>query len=125
VQLAPSAAGNAFSPGVIHGCSKLTRLELECNFSDVPQDTPVLDCLSSLVDLQHLVVSPADRNTTALAGSSLPPFPTLTTLTARCMDVGFFDNLAHSSSLLELSALHSPDGIIVGPVGMPVLQLPD
>jgi hypothetical protein len=87
VQLAPSAAEDG-SPGVIHGCSKLTRLELQCNFSNTPKGDPVLDSLSSLVDLQHLVVSPVDLNATALAGSTLPVFPHLTTLTVSCMDVG-------------------------------------
>jgi hypothetical protein len=124
VQLAPSAAEDG-SPGVIHGCSKLTRLELQCSFSDTPKGQPVLDSLSSLVDLQHLVVSPADLDTTALAGSTLPPFALLTTLTASCMDVGFLDNLAHNSSLLELTVLPSPNGITVGPSMMPALELPD
>jgi hypothetical protein len=123
VQLAPSAAEDG-SPGVIQNCSKLTRLDLECNFSDTQKDTPVLDCLSSLADLQHLVLSPAQRDSTALAGSTLPPFPDLTTLTASCMDMGFFDNLAHSSSLLQLTVLPSPGGVTVGPRKMPDLDLP-
>lgn len=109
--------------GVMQNCSKLTRLDLECNFSDTQKATPVLDCLSSLVDLQHLVLSPTQRDSTALAGSTLPPFPELTTLTASCMDVGFFDNLAHSSSLLQLSVLPSPGEVTVGPREMP-LDLP-
>jgi hypothetical protein len=39
-------------PGVIEGCSKLTRLELECNILDAPERA-VMDGLSSLVHLQH------------------------------------------------------------------------
>jgi hypothetical protein len=124
VQLAPSAAEDG-PPGVIHNCSKLTRLELECNFSDSPTDIPVLDCLSSLVDLQHLVVSPAHRDNAALAGSTLPAFPHLTTLTASCMDVGFFGHLGNSSRLLELSVLPSPGEVTVGPRKMPHLEIPD
>ena len=123
VQLAPSAAADG-SPGVIQGCSKLTRLQLECNFSRARTDTPVLDCLSSLVDLQHLVMSPVDRNSKGLAGSTLLAFPHLTSLSTRCMEVGFLDNLAHSSNLLELSVLPSPPEITLGPLKMPALELP-
>jgi hypothetical protein len=41
------------------------------------------------------------------------------------MDVGFLDNLSHSSNLRELSVLASPSGITLGPFTMPDLELPE
>ena len=50
VQLAPSQQ----HPGVIQGCTNLTRLELQCHIDDAREEGASLDGLSSLVHLQHL-----------------------------------------------------------------------
>jgi hypothetical protein len=51
VQLGPAADG---SPGVIHGCTKLTRLDLASSSVIDGSEGAVVDSLSCLVHLQHL-----------------------------------------------------------------------
>jgi hypothetical protein len=100
VQLGPTADGQ---PGVIQGCTKLTRLELWCDFIDAPEGA-VVDSLSSLVHLQHLQVLPQDSmgHTPSLGGLSSSTLPSLTCLTVLDVRSLSFENLAQLAGLTNL-----------------------
>ena len=102
-------------PGVIEGCSKLTRLELECNILDATERA-VMDGLSSLVHLQHLVVAPAAHKRFAwqdeyviagLSGATLPRLQHLTCLKVNELST---ENLLQLSILANLQELHLATG---------------
>ena len=113
-------------PGVVQGCSKLTRLELECIIIDLPQDG-VLDSLSSLVHLQHFHVEPTNAPTAGLSSATLPRLQHLTYLQTERLSV---ENLLQLSCLTNLQALHVlgageiASDIVVGPSRVPCLVFP-
>jgi hypothetical protein len=57
VQLGPTVP----LPGVIPGCSNLTKLELSCTILDANSGGEVCGSLSSLVHLKHLTVEPKNE----------------------------------------------------------------
>ena len=57
VQLGP----NADDPGVLQGCTKLTKLEVQACVRDMSAQGAVVDSLPNLVNLQHLRWAPRDR----------------------------------------------------------------
>ena len=76
VQLVPAADG---TPGVLQGCSKLTRLDLNlCKLAGTPEESDsqnaeiVVEGLSSLVHLQHLHVEVGFYQPFALPVDTLP-----------------------------------------------------
>jgi hypothetical protein len=96
VQLGRGADGTA---GVIHGCTKLTYLELTWTMFDT--STPegaVVDSLSSLVHLQHLSVSPHAESAplNGLSTATLPSLPHLTHLGLTTCPLRTFCSLAPS-----------------------------
>jgi hypothetical protein len=95
VQLGPTADGY---PGVMQDCTKLTHLKLSCEFSDEPEDG-LID-LSSMVHLQHLVVSPEDGK-----GLSVATLPRLQHLTHLYVFHISTDNLLQLSCLTNLQFL--------------------
>jgi hypothetical protein len=127
VQLGPTADGQ---PGVIQGCPKLTRLELDCNIIDAP-DGAVVDSLSSLVHLQHLRVVPSHRTHSfgGFSSSTLPHLTHLTRLGVRCLS---YESLAQLGGLTNLQQLHlfaAAHGTIgpttvIGPGSSPGLTFP-
>jgi hypothetical protein len=126
VQLGPTADGQ---PGVVPGCTKLTRLEMCCNILDAPEGA-VVDCLSSLVDLQHLSVLPVDAqfHHHCLGGLSSSTLQCLTRLTFLCVRSLSSENLAQLGGLINLKELHleaSEDGAAIGPSRAPGLTFPD
>ena len=125
VQLGPTADGQ---PGVIQGCTKLTRLELDCNIIDAAEGA-VVDSLSSLVDLQHLSVLPTGAGWVThylggLSGSTLPRLKHLTRLDVRYLSNENLAQLGGSTNLQELVLHAAGDGAAVGPGSAPGLAFP-
>ena len=128
LQLGPAADG---TPGVIQGCTKLKRLELQCNIIDAPAGPVVGDSLSQLLQLEHLQVAPAlpynripgGYSIRGLHSSTLPCLKHLTYLEVHGLSV---DNLAQLGCLTNLQELHlqAVYGIIVGPSSVPGFVLP-
>jgi hypothetical protein len=116
-------------PGVIQGCTKLTRLELYCDITDAPEGS-VIDSLSSLVHLQHLDVRAmkfvANRGVEcALGGFSGATLPCLQHLTAFTgwLSVENMQQLGELSCLKQLNfAVES--SIAIGPSSVPGLVFP-
>jgi hypothetical protein len=113
VQLGPTADGQ---PGVVHDCTKLTRLELQCHI----MDGPMIDSLSQLVHLQHLHVQPRGPGPAyeccaigSLSSATLTCLRQLTCLEAHGLAV---ESLAQLSALTCLQALHcelsGPPGVV-------------
>jgi hypothetical protein len=122
VQLGPTADGQ---PGVIQGCSKLTRLELQCDIIDFPQGTELDGGLSSLVHLQHLDVQ-LTSFTQFFVGVShvlLPRLQHLTYLRVQGMSVDNLLQLGCLTGLQELHLLGAP-GVVIGPSCVPGLAFP-
>ena len=135
VQLGPTLDGQ---PGVVQGCSKLTRLKLRCQVVDALAGV-VVDCLSSLsslVHLQHLEVGeslligrgyqPARVLKGWLSVSTLPQLTHLTYLNVMGLSA---ENLAQLGGLTNLQELVLPaaaDGghTILGPSSAPGLAFP-
>ena len=126
VQLGPAADG---TPGVIQGCTKLTRLELLCNIIEAPEGVE-LDSLSSLVHLEHLVMRPKtypDLQSYSIAGLSSATLPRLTYLThftARSMSIQNLDQLGGLTNLQELYLSVHDGSIAIGPRSVPGLVFP-
>jgi hypothetical protein len=127
VQLGPAADG---SPGVIHSCTKLTRLEVSCNISDAPEGAVLDGNLSSLVHLQRLKVAPAGYNyyvegysICGFSGATLPRLQHLTYLKVYGLSAENFRQLDCLSSLQKLH-LYAADDTAVGPGSVPGLVFP-
>jgi hypothetical protein len=122
VQLGPTAEHD--HPGVIQGCTKLTRLELcDCSIVDV-MDAPagtVLDCLSSLVNLEHFVMR--DCNPVTLSSATLPSMLHLTHLDMHGLSV---ENMLQLTLLTNLEELHfaAVGDLVVGLSSVPGLTFP-
>jgi hypothetical protein len=118
-------------PGVVQGCTKLTRLQLECVVIDGPEDDAVLDgSLSSLVRLQHLEVIPRARaapleyhHAAGLSSITLPHLQHLSCLIVTKLNV---ENLMQLSCLtnLQMLDLTVADDTTVGPNSVPGLVFP-
>ena len=128
VQLEPSSS----YPGVMQGCTNLTRLELQCQLSDARGAVYVgpVDGLSSLMHLQHLDVQARKDawRPYALGGLShatLSRMQHLTYLRFHSLDVG---NLLHLSALTSLQVLHLDvvfaGAIAVGPRSVAGMKFP-
>jgi hypothetical protein len=128
VQLGPGADGTA---GIIHGCTKLTCLELRSTMVDT--STPegaVIDSLSSLVHLQHLSVEPdwallesEEAILKGLSTATLPSLPHLTYLRVENLSVENLLQLGALTGLQEL-CLTVETGMPVSPTTCPGLVLP-
>lgn len=123
VQLGP---GDGY-PGVVLGCSKLTLLELSCNILDAQASAPLPDCLSTLVHLQCLSVTPwkpsPDDSVHGLHAAVLPCLKHLTSLGVRSLSV---ENLLQVGALsgLETLTLWVQGLGAVGPASVPGLAFP-
>jgi hypothetical protein len=126
VQLGPVAGGY---PGLFDDCTKLTYLDLCCNFIDAPQDA-VLDSLSSLAHLQHLDVTPYNLQTSrlyylgGLSSSTLPRLTQLTYLQFRDLSVENLAQLGGLTNLHGLTLVAADESIAVGPNSVPNMMLP-
>jgi hypothetical protein len=121
--------------GVIHGCTKLTRLVLCCNIIDAPVGT-VVDSLSSLVHVQHLCVHgrvPGDGGGLdswggyligGLSDVTLPRLKHLTYLRVHGLNDQNLLQLQHLTSLSALVMNHHPPFAAVGPSSVPGLVFP-
>jgi hypothetical protein len=94
-------------PGVVKGCPKLTRLELECSdIADGPEGAAI-DSLSSLVHLQHLrVVRGHWRASWKVAGLSRATLPRLQHLTYLKVLSLSIENVTQLGALTDLQELH-------------------
>jgi hypothetical protein len=111
-------------PGVIQGCTNLTRLELTFTGIDAPQEG-VLDSLSSLVHLQRLKV----MTRPAVVGLSLATLPRLQQLTCLLVKSLRMENLSQLGTLTSLQELYlvgdlDAVGAAVGPRSVPGLVFP-
>jgi hypothetical protein len=89
-------------PGVIQGCSNLTRLELQCDIIDAPKGA-VIDSFSSLVHLHHLdvlVAKPSSAAENEDPGVTLYRSGGLSSATLPCLQ-----HLTHLSSCLSVENL--------------------
>ena len=138
IQLGPTADGQ---PGVVQGCTKLTRLDMRCNLIDAPAGA-VVDSLSSLVHLQHLsllprtvewhdhVFVPAATNSLSIGGLSSETLPRLTCLTyldVRSLSALNLAQLGGLTNLKEFSAAclaADEDGFAVSPSSVPGFAFP-
>ena len=128
VQLGPAEDG---TPGVIPGCTKLTRLDLSCTIIDFPAGG-VVDSLSSLVHLQHLIVSPqmypygANVSPYAIGGVCTATLPRLQQLTHITISGFSADNLLQLGALTNLKVLEFEvyGDVIVSPSSLPGLVFP-
>jgi hypothetical protein len=123
VQLGPAADGTS---GVIQGCTKLTKLDLQCDILDAPRGAVVDDSLSRMLQLEHLQVvpsSPYEYSVGGLHSNTLPSMEHLTHLEVRSLSV---DNLLQLGGLTNLRFLHLRvhSDIAVGPNNVPGLVLP-
>jgi hypothetical protein len=114
-------------PGVLHGLTKLTHLELRGNLQDVAGGA-VVDNLSSLVHLQHLDLNPAYRWVGGLSDATLRCLQQLTYLQVSCLSS---ENLLQLGGLTNLRGLclHVEhvvnfEDIAVGPSSVPGLAFP-
>lgn len=116
-------------PGVLHDCTKLTFLKLDCNIIDGPEGA-VLDSLSTLVNLQYLDVKPRDLQTLwmyhlgGLSSGTLPRLTQLTYLQFRDLSMENLGQLCGLTSLQELVLVAADDRIAVGPDSVPNMMLP-
>ena len=91
-------------PGVMKGCTKLTRLKLHCSeVSDAPEGA-IVDSLSSLVYLQHLdmVQNRGRCSVGSMSRATLPRLQHLTYLKIQSLSV---ENLAQLGTLTSLQEL--------------------
>ena len=136
VQLGPGVCRYA---GIARICTKLTRLVLYCDIIDNWDRSKgaVLDCLSSLVHLQHLEVQPHKRLSTwssvgGLSGATLPSLaPKLTYIhidslsTANLLQLSVLTNLQElclPAPFDDMGHLLGPQ--LLGPSSVPGLVLP-
>ena len=123
VQLGPGANGTA---GMIHGCTKLTCLELGSTRVDTrTPEGAVIASLSSLVHLQHLSVSP-DYEVALLEGLSTAALPSLPQLTYLWVENLSVENLLQLGGLTDLQelCLTVETDMPVSPTTCPGLVLP-
>jgi hypothetical protein len=115
--------------GVSQCCTKLTSLVLvgADSISDFPSGA-VLDCLSSLVHLQHLHLLTSgegndDHYIGGLGSATLPRLTLLTYLDVMCLSV---ENLLQLGLLVNLQDLHlfTNSAVAVGPGSVPGLSFP-
>lgn len=118
VQLRAAAGG---VPGLIQCCTKLTSLELSGIFADLP-DGGVIDCLSSLVHLQHLYVED-DNRYICLSGAALPRLSHLTNLSVHGLSTGNLLQLGGLSKLQDLTLVSFRD-FVISPSSVPGLAFP-
>ena len=118
VQLGPAADG---TPGVIQGCTKLTKLELQGS-RDVSAQGDVVDSLSSLIHLQHLEFR--IKNASALSIATLPRMQHLTYLDASSLSVENLLQLGALTSLQEFGLVGTRNTVAIGPSSVPGLVLP-
>jgi hypothetical protein len=118
VQLGPGG----LHMGVLHCCTKLTLLELRCSIFDAHAGR--IDCLSSLVHLQHLVVFPANMPIPLmLSSATLPSLKHLTYFLARDLSIDHLTQFSGLTSLRELN-LDAYSDMAVGPSSVPGLVFP-
>jgi hypothetical protein len=117
VYLGPTADG---VPGVIQGCTKLTRLVLEDTFIIDTSDDVAVDSLSSLVHLQHLDVG---FDSALFEGATLPCWQHLTALSQPRLSTPNFQRLSGLTSLQELHLATAGDHDM-GPDRFASLALP-
>jgi hypothetical protein len=114
-------------PGVLHACTKLTRLELCWVDIDTPEGAE-LDSLSSLVHLHHLVVMPG-HELYGFSDETLPRLQQLTYLQSNILSDENFLQLGGLTNLQELLLL-APFGaagvedVVIGPSSVPGMELP-
>jgi hypothetical protein len=125
VQLGPTAA----HPGVLSGCTSLTKLDMLCNVLDSRGGAEVCACLSSLVHLQHLKMQPRIDQVESLfiEGLSSGTLPCLQHLTyLKVFDLSV-ENILELGALTNLQQLFlkAPHGVTLGPRSVPGLLLPD
>jgi hypothetical protein len=119
VQLGPADG----YPGVIQGCTKLTRLEMQLwDNIDAPNGVVLHGSLSSLVHLQHLAVRHFSGSC-SLSVDTLPRLQHLTYLDVHGISIGNLSQLAGLTRLQELR-LVADSSIAVGPSSVPGLELP-
>ena len=113
-------------PGVIEGCTNLTRLELRCNIIGS------VGSLSKLVHLQHLDIvplgMPGGYDSVDVPRATLPHLRHLTRICVRSLSS---NNLAQLGGLTNLQVFtlcniigHDDPSLIVGPSSVPGLALP-
>jgi hypothetical protein len=128
VQLGPAADG---TPGVIQGCTKLTKLELRCNIRDAPRGDVITTTLSRLLQLEHLQVIPlrgvaiGAYSVGGLHSGTLPCLKHLTRLDVYRLAV---DNVAQLGALTNLRdfalRINNSTAAPVGPSSVPAFALP-
>jgi hypothetical protein len=129
VQLGPCAASG--TPGVIAGCTKLTRLDLLHDIISTAGEGLLLDgSLSKLVDLQHLEMQRRTDDTIQdqhIIGGFIPAtLPRLTRLT-HLTTAGFsVENLSQLGALtnLRVLSLTAAVGVSIGPTAAPGFVFP-
>jgi hypothetical protein len=120
-------------PGVVQGCTKLTRLELRWNNMGLPEGA-VLDSLSRLVHLHHLVMMPHRRDGYKWRGLSETTLPSLQHLTHLELNCWSTKNLLQLRDLTKLQVLllaavyinkwGAAENTAVGPSSVPGLLFP-
>jgi hypothetical protein len=126
VQLGAAADGQ---PGIIQGCTKLTRLSLSCDIMDAPEavDGGVLVdcCLSNLVHLQHFRVVPFRhfKPSADLYDFKLPHLQHLKYVKLHCQFVNSLLQLSNLTSMQELHLFVS-DEYLAGLTDLPSLVMP-
>jgi hypothetical protein len=125
VQLGSSATPH---PGVISGCTNLTKLELSCNIIDARGSAEVCGSLSSLVHLQHLHLMPRNEQFRyqAIDGLSSGTLPCLKHLTHLDVYNLSMENIYELSALTNLRqlGLETDPGVVVGPRTVPDMVFP-
>jgi Leucine-rich repeat (LRR) protein len=106
---------------VIQGCPKLTWLELDCNISD--PEGAFVDCLCSLVHLQHLEVIMYEPYIEMPAAEMLH-LNQLTYLNFEKLSLGSLSDLGNLTNLQELHLVVADDEVAVGPGSVTGLAFP-
>jgi hypothetical protein len=125
VQLGPSVTSH---PGVIPGCTNLTKLELLCNIINTSSNAELCGSLSSLVHLQHLNVQPKNerfghRTIEGLSSGTLPCLKHLTYLNVHNLSIENIPELGRLTNLQEM-CLKAGRSVVVGPNSVPGLVFP-
>jgi hypothetical protein len=113
-------------PGVIEGCTNLTRLELRCNIIGS------VGSLSKLVHLQHLDIVPLGmpwdarrpKDAVDVPYATLPHLRHLTRLSVRSLSRNNLAQLGGLTNLQDFALCNINPSLIVGPSSVPDLALP-
>lgn len=119
IQLGPTADGY---PGVIEGCTKLTRLQLAGHIIDAPHGGPV-DSMSRLVGLQHLDILPYYQDC-VLPAAALPRLTRLTYLSLGGLSSEHLLQLGALTNLEDLVLCADDRAAAAGPCAVPGMVLP-